>query len=465
MQKSLFLKLLGIGFLALLLLLPLSMISQVITERSYTRDGVIADIASSSTGNQMISGVIFAAPYKEKVTREVDIFEDGKRETVTKEEIVNRVKYFLPDSLNVDGMITTEERYRGIYKVPVYNAEMKLDGEFTVPAYYDVTENRENITWGKPYILLGISDIRGINRSLRMKIDGKEQEVLPGSQTSFLPQGVHVPMPANHVTGQSFSFNVDLSLNGMQSISFLPTGKYTKITLDSPWPHPSFYGRYLPKDREVSEQGFSATWETSFFATNMLHHLTNCSQFAVCDEFNDNLLGVSLHEGVDIYLQAERSIKYSLLFVGLTFIVFFLFEVLKGLKVHVVQYSLVGVALAFFYLLLISLSEHIAFVHAYLIASAACVGLLGFYVSYVLRSILRGMVFGGTLVGLYGSLYMLIRSEDFALLMGSGLLFGILAFIMVITRNVDWYKIEVSTKSKSKQVKADGKEETPSCNA
>jgi inner membrane protein len=251
------------------------------------------------------------------------------------------------------------------------------------------------------------------------------------------------------------NFDVALELQGMESLSFLPTGKSTRVDLNSPWPHPKFEGRFLPKTREISGEGFSARWETSFFSSNMLEHLESCIRQNQCNAFQNNSFGVSLHQGVDIYLQAERSVKYALLFVGLTFVAFLLFEILKGLRIHAVQYGLVGIALALFYLLLISLSEHIAFGLSYIIASIACVSLISFYVSFVLRSAARGLIFAGTLSGLYGALYMLIRSEDYALLMGSGLLFGVLTFIMVITRDIDWYKIEAG--AKQQLVKSDNK--------
>ncbi len=441
MQKAIIYKFLAIGGLSLLLLVPLSMISIVISERDSYRDGVIKDIAESWTGSQKITGLVFVAPYKEKVKLEVDINDGRKDKTVLKERTLKKYKYFLPEDLTINGDITTEERYRGIYKVPVYLADLKLEGHFSIPKMLGITENIQNITWQQPYIVLGIKDIRGINRSVKLHLNKQNIPLLPGTHTSFIKQGTHAFLKFEHTKEQRLDFNVALELRGMEQLLFLPTDKFTKVNLSSPWPHPSFVGRFLPKIREVTEEGFTASWETSFFASNMLQRLKSCTENKKCHEFNNNSFGVTLHQGVDIYLQAERSVKYALLFVGLTFVAFFLFEILKGLQIHFVQYGLVGVALALFYLLLISLSEHIDFGISYAIASSACVSLLAFYVSFVLRSVTRGLIFGGTLVGLYGALYMLLRSEDYALLMGSGLLFGILTFIMAITRHVDWYKI------------------------
>lgn len=446
MQKTLIYKFLMIGGLAILLLVPLAMIQGIIHERQSYRQTVISEIGASSTGAQRITGAILVAPYKETITRENEIYEDGKKQTVFKEEQVRRYHYYLPEALAINGNVLTEERYRGIYKIPVYTAGLKLKGHFDLPQHLDIKENLERITWEKPYLVLGIQDIRGINRSVRLAVNQQDVPFLPGTQTEFFPQGIHAPLNIGYDRPQRLAFDIDLELQGMQQLSFLPTGKFTKVNLTSPWPHPSFTGKFLPKTREVTDLGFAASWETSFFASNMLQYLQTCTQTAKCYEFEANHFGVSLHQGVDQYLQAERSVKYALLFIGLTFVAFFLFEVLKGLPIHPIQYGLVGMALALFYLLLISLSEHIAFGLAYAIASTACVSLLGFYVSFVLRSMIRGAVFGGALCGLYGALYLLTRSEDYALLMGSGLLFGVLAFIMALTRQVDWYKIEASTR-------------------
>lgn len=452
MQKVLLYKFLVICSLVLLLLIALFMISGVIRERESYRDGVIRGIAKSWTGPQKITGVIFIAPYKEKVKEEVDIDKDGKKQTVIKDQILQKYKYFLPEKLFINGDIATEERYRGIYKVPVYRANLKLEGHFNIPRSLGITENIQNITLQQPYIALGIKDIRGINHSVKLHVNKQNIPLLPGTHTSFIGEGIHAFIKPEYQEGSRLEFNAALELQGMEQLSFLPTGKFTKVDISSPWPHPSFVGRFLPKTREMTEEGFTSSWETSFFGSNMLNHLQNCTQNKQCQEFNDNSFGVSLKQGVDIYLQAERSIKYALLFIGLTFITFFLFEILKGLRIHPIQYVLVGAALALFYLLLISLSEHIEFGLSYIIASSACVSLLAFYVSFVLRSITRGAIFGGILVGLYGVLYMLIRSEDYALLMGSGLLFGVLTLIMTITRHVDWYKI-ASPKEKLSKVK------------
>jgi inner membrane protein len=210
------------------------------------------------------------------------------------------------------------------------------------------------------------------------------------------------------------------------------------VRLTSDWPHPHFAADYLPVKRTIDASGFNAEWRTTWFATNLEAAMQRCVGRSDCAEFNARRLGVSFIDPVNQYSKIERAIKYAVLFIALTFAGFFLFEVLRRLAVHPVQYGLVGAALALFYLLLLSLAEHVGFEIAYLVSSTACVGLLGYYISHVLHSAWRGAGFGGALAALYGLLYGLLRAEDYALLMGALLLFGVLALVMVLTRHVNW---------------------------
>lgn len=226
----------------------------------------------------------------------------------------------------------------------------------------------------------------------------------------------------------------------------VPVGRETHVRLASDWPHPGFVGEFLPREKQISAQGFKASWQTSFFSTNLEELLARCGSAspAACGEFHARRFGVSFVDPVDQYLKSERAAKYAFLFIGLTFAGFFLAEVLKGTSVHPVQYGLVGLALAMFFLLLLSLSEHIGFTAAYLVSTVACVGLVTYYVVHVLDSRAQGAGFGVMLASLYALLYGILSSEDYALLMGSLLVFGILAVIMVLTRRVSWNNLGVS---------------------
>ena len=245
---------------------------------------------------------------------------------------------------------------------------------------------------------------------------------------------------------------LDFALGGTESLSISPLAKRNKIALDSSWPHPQFNGSFLPRSRTIKADGFHAVWEVSSLATNaQSQYLTAIGGAGATSDVTEirtagpvgslDVIGVSLVDPVNVYSQADRASKYGILFIVLTFVGFAMFELIKRLPIHPLQYLLVGLALAIFFLLLLSLSEHIPFWQAYLAAAAACIGLQGFYLSHVLRSRWRGLGFAAMLTLLYGVLYGLLISEDNALLMGSVLLFAILAGIMWTTRKVDWYEL------------------------
>jgi inner membrane protein len=275
--------------------------------------------------------------------------------------------------------------------------------------------------------------------------DGTQPTLNPGGvDATGVPSGIHADLgvlPATKISATR-EFRIALSLLGTERLDIVPVGATTTVALASAWPHPSFTGRILPDaGTRVSREGFAAQWRTSHFATNLAQLHQRCVQARQCDAFNQHSLTVSFVEPVDLYLTVERSVKYGFLFIGLTFAAFFLFEIVKRLAIHPVQYALVGLALAIFFLLLISLSEHLGFATAYAIASASCVALNGYYVAHVLKSMRRGALFGAALSALYGLLYVLLRLEDHALLVGSLLVFACVASAMIATRRVDWYAI------------------------
>jgi inner membrane protein len=267
-------------------------------------------------------------------------------------------------------------------------------------------------------------------------------ELVPGTGTRLLREGLHLAVPGiGQESAAHLQLAVDLPLLGTSEFHVTPVGRDTRVHLKSNWLHPSFSGDFLPVQRKLDANGFAAQWATTFFSTNLEETLRRCEEQVSCTDFTPRRLGVSFVDPVDQYLKTDRAIKYALLFITLTFAGFFLFDVLRKLPVHPVQYGLVGAALALFYLLLLSLSEHVGFAVAYLLSSAGCVGLIAFYVSHVLRSPMRGFGFGCGLAVLYGCLYGLLSADDYALLMGSLLLFAMLAAVMILTRNVDWWTL------------------------
>ena len=440
MNRNLLIKLGAIAALILLLMVPILMIDGMIEERQSLRDGVLEDIARSSSYSQKIVGPLLVVPYR-KTVREWKTRDKTGERYLEESEVGGRL-YFLPERLSVGGDIRTELRARGIYQARLFHSDSHLAGHFELPANFGVTEDLGDYRFGEPFVSVGISDIRGIKNNLVLQQGERKLPFQPGSADPLLGAGVHAPLSmavADVHQGQRLDFAFDLLLQGTGELSIAPVGRETQVDLGADWPHPKFIGEYLPSEREISGDGFTARWQTSFFATNMEEALSECAYGGECNAFLGRQFGVSFVDPVDQYLKSDRALKYALLFIALTFAGFFLFEVLKRLAVHPVQYGLVGLSLAMFYLLLLSLAEHMAFARAYALAASACVLLIGFYVSHVLHSWLRGGGFTAALAGLYAMLYALLSAEDYALLMGSLLVFGLLAAVMVLTRRLDWY--------------------------
>jgi inner membrane protein len=456
MFRSLFGKLAVIAGLMLLLLVPLEMVSGLVGERREQNAMVQTNIQESTSGPQRITGPVLVIPYrvhhvtkeKVKVPEEVMVVvqEDGQTrekpmikvvwKEVTKESYSDHTVAVLPETLRIEGKAATTTLYRGIYEALTFAADTRLSGTFQLDV---VALTRDpNATFGEPYVAVGVGDVRGIRNAPVLQWQGRDIAVEPGNAYASLGEGVHAPLAGLDLKAKgNYTFSLTLKLLGTASLHFTPLGKDTRVTLGADWPHPSFTGRFLPAQRQVRDDGFRAEWQTSWFATNMDREFGQRDLASVhAQDF-----GVAFIQPVDTYLQAERVTKYAVLFVLLTFTVFFLFEVLKHLRIHPMQYLLVGAALAMFYLLVIALSEHIEFAVAYASASAACVCLIGFYLAHVLQHWRRGFGVGALLGVLYATLFGLVQSEDNALLLGALLLFAMLAGLMVLTRRLDWYRV------------------------
>jgi len=441
-------KLAIIAALMLLLTIPLLLVVSKIYERDSYQEQAQRDIAQSWTGEQTILGPILVIPYTR--VYEGREFDQELEKYVTHEVTVDERLFVLPDALIGDTDLKTEIRYRGIYEVPVYSSDLTLSGDMSNAELLELRQREDVTAIGQPYLSIVVNDVRGIANSPTLSWNNELVDFIPGSQLDFQNSGIHAPLPnTDHDTLQRYRFSVKLALRGMSSFRFSPVGDSSSITIASNWPHPRFEGRYLPSHREIDDEGFKAEWQMSTFSTNIAEQARDCAGGS-CGEFMYNYLGVALIDPVDIYLQAQRASKYGILFIGLTFTAFFLFEVLRRLSIHPIQYTLVGLALSVFYLLLISLSEHIPFMWAYWIATGACSSLLGFYITYVLRSIKRGSAFAAALAGLYGVLYIIIQAEDYAFSMGAGLIFVALSGVMYVTRNIDWYEVSRDAPRKQK---------------
>jgi inner membrane protein len=441
MSRSLFLRCGAIFLIIVLLMVPLMRTGGLVRERQAARDAVVQDIARSAAGPQILTGPLLVVPYTRTVH---DTQLDSARLPVTvTREIPGEIR-LLPALVDLNGKLATEERQRGIYRARVFDATARLTGRFDVPAHYGVAADLGSYRFGPPRLVIGISDIRGIGNALSLLGNGSRIAFVPGTGLRMLGAGVQAPLQlADSDAQQPLQFQIDLSLLGTSDFQFTPVGRETHVTLSSDWPHPSFVGQFLPREREITGSGFTADWRTSFFATNLEEALLRCPAQADahapdCADFAGRHFGVSFIDPVDQYLKSDRAVKYGFLFIVLTFAGFFLLEVLRRFSVHPVQYGLVGLALALFFLLLLSFSEHIGFTAAYAVSAVACVGLITYYVTHVLGSRAHGAGFGAALAALYALLYAILGSEDYALLTGSVLVFALLALVMVLTRRVNW---------------------------
>lgn len=438
MRFNIGLKAIIVGVLGLVMLLPLAMIDGVTSERVSLKSRTEADIAAAWTGHQQMIGPVLNLPYEQRYTER----RWNEQNKAYEEQRLTRWSslQLIPDQLEIDGDIATELRSRGIYSVPVYRGQFRLAGQFRLSDLKKTAEKIEGFSrWGDATLSLAIGDVRGIGARPVLLWDQHELSFAAGSHIPHLSNGINARLPTIMV-GQTVSFKISLELRGSRGLSLVPVASNALARLSADWPHPNFSGRFLPAAHDISDQGFSARWQTSSFSTNIRQALQQCTT-GECQLLYSNAFSVGFVQIVDVYQKVKRATKYGVLFVVLTFISFFLAESLLNTSLHPLQYLLCGAALAIFYLLLLSLSEHIAFGAAYLLATVSCVGLITFYLAGALGSPKLGAFYGAAITVLYAKMFAILHSEDYALLMGSLLLFAILVIVMAITRKVNWYSI------------------------
>ncbi|MBI9066499.1 MAG: cell envelope integrity protein CreD [Salinivirgaceae bacterium] len=421
-KESISFKLIVIGILFLLLMIPTSMIRSLIRERENRRDEVFREINSKWGNSQTIKGPVISIPYKYHYK------EDDKNKTTIE------FAHFLPENLTIKGDIHPEERYRSIYKVIVYNSVLHFSGNFKDLSFDSWKINQKDILWDEAYICIGIPDMRGINTEINIAMNENSYTVDPGVRSNdLIKSGVSAPIKINTKDSvHNFSFTLDV--NGSETINFVPLGKTTNVAIQSVWTTPSFSGAFIPDNREISKDGFTADWKILHLNRNYPQKWRGAKY-----KINNSAFGVDLLLPVDHYLKSERAIKYAIMFIALTFLVFFFTEILNKKRIHPIQYLLIGIGLLIFYSLLISLSEHISFGWSYLIASTAIVTLITLYTKSTIGRIRITLTVFAILVALYVFLYTLLQLEDYSLLMGSIGIFVALSLVMYLSRKVDWF--------------------------
>jgi len=420
----------GAALLVLLLQIPVAFISSAIDERRVTKDAAVADVTRSWAGAQELAGPILTIS---SIERSQD--SDGKAHQRTV------VKRFLPRTLSVRGRADIEVRRRGIFDVPLFVAQLHVEGSFAVPDVTRFAAKPQDILWQEATLAVGVSDPRGIRAASPLSMGSRRIPFGPGAENAkFLGTGLHAAVP-DLQPGSEVPFAFDLTMAGSGRLTFVPMGDETTVALTSPWPDPSFDGAWLPRERKVGATGFDSTWRVLNLGRNFASSWDATETDLSREALSAAAFGVTLLSPVDTYRTNARAVKYQLLFLGLTFTAFALFELLARLRVHPFQYLLVGLALILFYLLLLSLSEQTGFARAYAIAAAMVVGLVTMYVRFVLTRWSRALSIGTLLGALYGFLFVLLQIQDYALLVGSLGLFVVLAAIMWVTRRVNWYEI------------------------
>jgi inner membrane protein len=441
-RDSVMFKMLFIAIIIVVLLIPLLLIRAVISEREQRRNDAVFEVSEKWGGLQTLAGPILSVPYTVYYTDEED-------------KVRRRTEYaqFLPESIDIETEVLPEIRSRGIFDIVVYTLTLQTQGNFSTLPLEELNIPEEDLRWQDALLIMSITDMRGLNEGVEIDLNGRRRLFEPGSvHTNLFPSGIHVKMPDLEELGvDPIEFDISMRLKGNDRIYLVPVGRDTKVRMRSEWDDPSFIGAYLPVDHEISTDGFHADWRISHLSRNYPQFWkTEASDISLLtSSIFESAFGVELFLSVDHYHRTMRSVKYAILFILLTFAAFFLFEMMSNLRMHPFQYLLIGFAMSLFYLLLLSLSEHLTFTPSYAIASAATIGLIVGYASYVLAEKRRTATISALLILLYICLYILLSLEDFALLFGSIVLLIVLALIMFLTRKVDWYSVRMNRTEKS----------------
>lgn len=423
-QLSLTIKLALIAFLGILFLIPLQLIKEVITERQKNGQKVMKEISDQWAAKQCFAGPVLNIPIR-TIPAEKD------------EKSVTRVWHILPDNLEINGDIKPEIRYRGIYKSVVYDSELRIKGQLTVP---DAEALRNyTILWNEAYYTIGISDNRGLKGKILLKTDQAELEAEPGVRDNDLFQSGISFLNPKLVPGTRVSLAIDLNLSGSEGLLLTPVGKNSTGHLHSNWTSPSFTGSFLPVKRDINEKGFSADWEVTHLNRNYPQNWTGNSYHPMESSF-----GVDLFQPVDHYQKSWRSARYGILFIALTFLVLIFLELTRKESIHIFHYFLVSLGIVLFFSLLNSLSEQVGFNIAYLIASIATIVMITIFIRGLFKEKKRAFIVFGMLSILYSFIFVLLTLNDYAYLAGNIGLFILLGVVMMLSGRIKVLKPEGS---------------------
>lgn len=430
-KNNLYFKIGGIVLIALLLLIPTGMIKSIIYEREQTQREAIDEVSEKWGGAQTLQGPVLTIPYTRYV-KEID--KATGKETLV--QITERL-HVLPSKLDIQASVKPDRRHRGVYEIVVYNSALHVSGAFTKLDFKDLEAKGHSFKFNEATLNAGIDDLRGIEKQIELNWEGKKLPFNPGvSNQDIFYSGINSKVSISPTDDHLYRFSFDIELKGSQQLYFTPVGKETDVVLNSDWQTPKFDGAFLPDQHKTDKAGFKAHWNILNLNRNYPQSWTGSSY-----KLRDSSFGVDLKLPVDNYQKSHRSIHYAILFIGLTFLVFFFIEIFQSSGIHPIQYILVGIALVVFYTLLLSISEHIRFNYAFILSALATVALISLYVRGILRSLKMSLFIAGLLSMLYIFIFVIIQLEDLALLIGSIGVFIILGLVMYFSRKIDWYNI------------------------
>lgn len=444
LKNSISARMLMIGFLILILLIPLSYIENLINERAERQESVVEEINSKWGNEVLLYGPILKVPYKTYSQKMVTNSETKKVTTETIEHL--NYAYFFPNELNISSEINPEVKKRGIYKTSVYKGALQIQGAFNKPNFNSIETKNEDILWDKASIIIKTSNLKGINNQVEITLDGTTYNFVPkyeAKEKNFYKTELQLhKLETEHLkkpfatSKTTYNFSINIAVSGSKQFTVIPIGKETNLTVKSDWKTANFIGSFLPQNTDkITAEGFDAQWK-------VLHINRPFSQeyFKNLPDLKEYAFGVNFMIPVDEYQKSQRSAKYGFLVISLTFLFFFLIQSISNIPIHPFQYLMIGIALLLFYTLLIAISEHSNFLTAYLIAGSSVILLIVWYSKSILKTIKFPLFIGLSLTALYTFIYVIIQLENYALLVGSIGLFIILSIVMYASKKIDWSK-------------------------
>jgi inner membrane protein len=429
-KGKLLVKVAVISFIILLLLIPMNQVENLVAEREARQKEAVNEISSKWAAPQTVKGPVLVIPYWQQQPVVNNVV-----------KTVKHFAYFMPSALHARSHLIPVEKHRGLYKVMLYSSQLNLSGSFDDVNIEALNITPENIIWNEAFVRIYMSDLKGLNEEVSMKWKDTMLKFSPSSPNDpYQDEGLNAPLKIGDRSGvQHVSFNTTINISGSQEFKFAPLAQNTDVSISSNWPHPSFTGDVLPQSSETKSSGFVANWKFIGHRRNFPQQFTD-DQRAQSSLYNlsSTTFGVDLFIPVNTYQKTMRSVKYAILCIVLTFAAFFLIEMVNKKSVHPFQYGLIGLALVLFYTLLLSFSEYIGFNAAYVIASVATIGLIGWFVKGVLQSGRLSFILSAVMLLMYTYIFTILQLQDFALLLGSVGLFITLGVIMYFSRRIQW---------------------------